>query len=167
MKKTVLLGLIMFANECHAIFGIDALHKTVNENNQTTQTIAEQNKKIFEDVIGIKDNQVTMKAFSDFKNEMTFTLQSEIRNEMKAVGVDLSKTIKQDISAGRDAITQTQTNDTSLMKKIIYVMGGVIASLIAILSAVVTKLFNLIEYRNNLKQSNKLYKTKLGIEEAA
>lgn len=108
----IVLILLAFASRCHAIFGIDTLFKKTNDVYNNQQTIAEQNKKIFEDIATVKNNSITAKAFSDFKNEIKTDIRAEFKAQASAnVGIgNKLEEIDKSIRVQGDMITNTNKN---------------------------------------------------------
>lgn len=126
----ILLVLLIFCSISEAglfdkLFGLEAIKKEIITNNNNIQN---QNKKIFEDIATIKNNQITAKMFSDFEIKLTNNIDTKI-NPMVDGLQGINASTKKLTEAGRDVNTNI-TNDPTLLKVIITGLLGIIGILL-------------------------------------
>jgi len=141
-KSKIILGSFIFfilvTNSHAGLFGISP--KLFEKN---TKNIQEKLESMNGDV---NKNAVVLKDLIKMNNNIQAQLQTNVQVQAKAfAGLDKS------ISAGRDVIT-TKTNDPKIFYWIISGMGTIILSLIGVISAIITKLFDSNCYRKKYEK---------------
>jgi len=131
----VFICITMYSNVLGALFGISpsAFNKKVTQLENSDVNLQ----------AGVNNNKTNIKALSDNYIELKADIQANAQ-----VGVG-------------NSVNRDVTNDTGLMKYIVYILGGIITLLIGGLTATITKLFALIEYRDNLKEEKRKYQKEL------
>jgi len=107
---------------------------------------------------------VSPKLFNKTVNQLEnvdTNLQAGINdNKLEIKDIKLKVQANAQVGVG-NSVNRDVTNDTGLMKKIIAGLIAVITALIGIVSMTVTKLFALINHRNNLQEEKRKYQKEL------